>query len=260
MSQYVAELCNVSVSPHHPYSGASAFAHKGGLHASAIARFPEAYEHVNPAVVGNGARMLVSELAGKASLLQKAASLGFRLEEAEGGAQAVLDDIKAREARGFTYEVADGSLGLLLMRHLGIYRPAFTLESFRVIVDDREDTGALAKDALSEATVKIHVDTARFVATGESAGPVGALDNALRRAIVESYPQVAAMELTDYKVRLLDESQGTDAITRVTITATDGVDTWGTVGVSENVIEASWNALVDSLEYGLHRARVRAGA
>ncbi len=259
LSQYVAELCNVSVSPHHPYSGASAFAHKGGLHASAIARFPEAYEHVNPAVVGNGARMLVSELAGKASLLQKAASLGFRLEEAEGGAQAVLDDIKAREARGFTYEVADGSLGLLLMRHLGIYRPSFTLESFRVIVDDREDTGALAKDALSEATVKIHVGDARFVATGESAGPVGALDNALRMAIVESYPQVAHMELTDYKVRLLDESQGTDAITRVTITATDGVDTWGTVGVSENVIEASWNALVDSLEYGLHRARVRTG-
>ena len=172
--------------------------------------------------------------------------------------QAVLDDIKAREAAGFTYEVADGSLGLLLMRHLGLYAPAFTLESFRVIVDDREDTGALAKDALSEATVKIHVGEGRFVATGESAGPVGALDAALRMAILESYPQVAAMELTDYKVRLLDESQGTDAITRVTITATDGVDTWGTVGVSENVIEASWNALVDSLEYGLFRARVRA--
>ena len=260
LSQYVAELCNMSVPAQHPYSGSSAFAHKGGLHASAIARFPAAYEHVDPAAVGNTNRTVVSELAGKASLLQKAASLGFHLEEAGVSVQAVLDDIKAREARGFTYEVADGSLGLLLMRHLGIYRPAFTLESFRVIVDDREDTGALAKDALSEATVKIHVDTARFVATGESAGPVGALDNALRRAIVESYPQVAAMELTDYKVRLLDESQGTDAITRVTITATDGVDTWGTVGVSENVIEASWNALVDSLEYGLHRARVRAGA
>ena len=174
-------------------------------------------------------------------------------------AAEVLDDIKAREAAGFTYEVADGSLGLLLMRHLRLYAPAFTLESFRVIVDDREDTGALAKDALSEATVKIHVGEGRFVATGESAGPVGALDAALRMAIVASYPQVEAMELIDYKVRLLDESQGTDAITRVTITATDGVDTWGTVGVSENVIEASWNALVDSLEYGLFRARVRAG-
>ena len=208
--------------------------------------------------MGNASRTVVSELAGKASLLAKAKNLGFDLAAAGVDMQAVLDDIKAREAAGFTYEVADGSLGLLLMRHLGLYAPAFTLESFRVIVDDREDTGALAKDALSEATVKIHVGEGRFVATGESAGPVGALDAALRMAILESYPQVAAMELTDYKVRLLDESQGTDAITRVTITATDGVDTWGTVGVSENVIEASWNALVDSLEYGLFRARVRA--
>ena len=258
VAQYVAELCNVSVPAHHPYTGSSAFAHKGGLHASAIARFPAAYEHVSPAAVGNASRTVVSELAGKASLLAKAKNLGFDLAAAGVDVQAVLDDIKAREAAGFTYEVADGSLGLLLMRHLGLYAPAFTLESFRVIVDDREDTGALAKDALSEATVKIHVGEGRFVATGESAGPVGALDAALRMAILESYPQVAAMELTDYKVRLLDESQGTDAITRVTITATDGVDTWGTVGVSENVIEASWNALVDSLEYGLFRARVRA--
>ena len=254
LSQYVAELCNLSVPTHHPYTGASAFAHKGGLHASAIARFPEAYEHVSPAAVGNSNRMLVSELAGKASLLAKARGLGFDLEAAGADVQAVLDDIKAREAAGFTYEVADGSLGLLLMRHLGLYRPSFTLESFRVIVDDREDTGALAKDALSEATVKIHVGEERFVATGESAGPVGALDAALRMAIAPSYPQVGSMELIDYKVRLLDESQGTDAITRVTITTTNGHDTWGSVGVSENVIEASWNALVDALEYGLHLA------
>ena len=209
---------------------------------------------MSPAAVGNTSRTVVSELAGKASLLAKARSLGFDLEAAGVDVQAVLDDIKEREAAGFTYEVADGSLGLLLMRHLGLYAPAFSLESFRVIVDDREDTGALAKDALSEATVKIHVGEGRFVATGESAGPVGALDAALRMA---SYPQMAAMELIDYKVRLLDESQGTDATTRVTITATDGIDTWGTVGVSENVIEASWNALVDSLEYGLYRARLR---
>ncbi len=260
VAQYVAELCNVSVPAHHPYTGASAFVHKGGLHASAIARFPAAYEHVRPAAVGNAARTVVSELAGRASLVAKARSLGFDLEAAGVDAGEVLADIKAREARGFTYEVADGSLGLLLMRHLGTYAPAFRLESFRVIVDDREDTGALAKDALSEATVKIHVGKDRFVATGESAGPVGALDAALRMAISASYPQVAAMELTDYKVRLLDESQGTDAITRVTITATDGTDTWGTVGVSENVIEASWNALVDSLEYGLYRASCRASA
>ena len=226
------------------------------MHASAIARFPAAYEHVSPAAVGNTSRTVVSELAGKASLLAKARSLGFDLEAAGVDVQAVLDDIKAREAAGFTYEVADGSLGLLLMRHLRLYAPAFTLESFRVIVDDREDTGALAKDALSEATVKIHVGEGRFVATGESAGPVGALDAALRMAIVASYPQVEAMELIDYKVRLLKLLNGDHTLT---ITATDGVDTWGTVGVSENVIEASWNALVDSLEYGLFRARVRAG-
>ena len=147
--------------------------------------------------------------------------------------------------------MADGSLALLLQRHLGSYEPSFTLESFRVIVDDYEAAGAAAKDALSEATLKIHVGERRFVATGEGVGPVGALDSALRMALGEFYPQVARMELTDYKVRLLDESQGTDAITRVTITTTDGQRTWGTVGVSENVIEASWNALVDSIEYGL---------
>lgn len=259
VAQFVAETCNLSVPNHHPYTGASAFAHKGGLHASAIARFPEAYEHTRPEAVGNTQRMLVSELAGKASLIAKAKNLGIDLAQHPDKTQEILDDIKRREAVGYSYEVADGSLALLLQWHLGAYRPHFTLESFRVIVDDREDTGALAKDALSEATVKIHVGEGRFVATGESAGPVGALDAALRMAIVASYPQVEAMELIDYKVRLLDESQGTDAITRVTITATDGVDTWGTVGVSENVIEASWNALVDSLEYGLFRARVRAG-
>ena len=151
--------------------------------------------------------------------------------------------------------MADGSLALLLMRKLGLYKPAFTLESFRVIVDDREDTGVLAKDAMSEATIKIHVGDRRFVATGEGAGPVGALDSALRLAISESYPEISAMELVDYKVRLLDESQGTDAITRVTIITQDGRGVYGTVGVSENVIEASWNALAESIEYGLMRLR-----
>lgn len=254
VAQYVAAVSDLSVPAHRPYVGAAAFAHKGGLHASAIARFPEAYEHADPASVGNAAHMVVSELAGKASLLAKARSLGFDLEAAGVDVQAVLDDIKQREAAGYSYEVADGSLALLLMRHTGAYEPTFSLESFRVIVDDHEDTGALAKDAMSEATIKIHVGERRSVATGEGVGPVGALANALRLAITESYPAMADLELLDYKVRLLDESQGTDAITRVTITATDGRSTWGTVGVSENVIEASWNALVDSLEYGLQRA------
>ena len=254
VAEYVAAVSNSSVPVHHPYVGSAAFAHKGGLHASAIARFPQAYEHTDPANVGNRAHMVVSELAGKASLLAKAKSLGFDLEAAGVDVQAVLDDIKAREAAGYSYEVADGSLALLLMRHTGDYKPSFTLESFRVIVDDHEDTGVLAKDAMSEATIKIHVGDSRFVATGEGVGPVGALANALRMAITESYPVMQDLELVDYKVRLLDESQGTDAITRVTITATDGHSTWGTVGVSENVLEASWNALVDSLEYLLQLA------
>lgn len=202
--------------------------------------------------------MVVSELAGKASLVQKAASLGIDLSAEGVDIQAILDDIKAREAYGYTYEVADASLALLFMRHLGTYTPAFTLESFRVIVDDREDTGALAKDAFSEATIKIHVGESRYVATGEGAGPVGALDNALRMAITESFPEIADLELVDYKVRLPDESEGTDAVTRVTITTSDGWGTYGTVGVSENVIEASWNALVESIEYGLIRQAERA--
>ena len=198
--------------------------------------------------------MLVSELAGKASLVAKAASLGIDLASARpADVQAILDDIKQREAAGYSYEVADGSLALLVRRHLGQYAPRFTLESFRVIVDDHEDTGALAKDAMSEATIKIHVGEQRFVATGEGAGPVGALDNALRMAITEFYPEVAGMELVDYKVRILDENVGTDAITRVVITTRDRNGSWGTVGVSENIIEASWNALVDSIEYGLAR-------
>lgn len=254
LARAVAEITGVSLSPHHPYTGVSAFAHKGGLHASAIARFPEAYEHAKPEAVGNTSRMVVSELAGKASLVQKAAALGIDMEAAGVDVQAVLDDIKDREAAGYTYEVADASLALLIMRHTGAYKPAFTLESFRVIVDDREDTGALAKDATSEATIKIHVGGKRFVATGEGTGPVGALDEALRKAISESYPEVEGFELVDYKVRLPDENQGTSAVTRVTITTKDAFGLYGTVGVSENVIEASWNALVESIEYGLVRA------
>ena len=253
VSRFVAETCNRAVPNHHPFTGASAFAHKGGLHASAMARFPEAYQHADPACVGNAPRMLVSELAGKASLVAKARSLGIELDPNSPDTRHMLDEIKRREARGYSYEVADGSLAVLLHGLTGTHHPHFTLESFRVIVDDYEDTGALAKDAMSEATIKIHVGEQRFVATGEGAGPVGALDNALRLAIAESYPEVAGMELVDFKVRILDENVGTGAITRVVISTRDAAGTWGTVGVSENIIEASWNALVDSVEYGLMR-------
>lgn len=253
VAQFVAETCNMAVPNHHPYTGASAFAHKGGLHASAIARFPEAYEHANPELVGNSTRMLVSELAGKASLISKAANLGIDLGKEPQQTQSIIDEIKSREEQGYSYEVADGSLAILLQTRLGNFTPHFTLESFRVIVDDREDTGARAKDAMSEATIKIHVGDQRFVATGEGTGPVGALDSALRLAITAFYPEVADIELVDFKVRILDENVGTDAITRVVITSRDKQGSWGTVGVSENIIEASWNALVDSIDYGLMR-------
>ena len=253
VASFVAETCNMSVYAHRPYVGSSAFAHKGGLHASAMARFSGAYEHVAPEAVGNTMHMVVSELAGRASLAAKARTLGFDLPADSELMKAVLAQVKAREAQGYSYEVADGSLALLIHRNLEGYAPFFTLESFRVIVDDREDTGALAKDAMSEATIKIHVGSERFVATGEGTGPVGALDNALRMALVRFYPEVNDMELIDFKVRILDENVGTSAITRVVITTRDKMGTWGTIGVSENIIEASWNALVDSIEYGLVR-------
>ena len=253
VASYVAEVCNFSVWAHAPYVGSAAFAHKGGLHASAIARFPGAYNHEDPASVGNAAQTLVSELAGKASLIAKARTLGFDLEQHPDCVQAILDAIKEHEALGYSYEVADGSLALLIARNLETYEPYFTLESFRVIVDDREDTGALAKDAQSEATIKVHVGDKRYVATGEGVGPVGALSKALKMALRTAYPQVNDMHLIDFKVRLLDESTGTDAITRVVITTRDEHGTWGTIGVSENIIEASWNALVESVECGLMR-------
>ncbi|MBQ9020994.1 MAG: citramalate synthase [Eggerthellaceae bacterium] len=256
VAHFVAESCNVTLPAQTPYTGKAAFAHKGGLHASAQARLEGAYEHVDPALVGNTSSWVVSELSGRASLVRKAESFGLSIEHDEALCQRILDDIKQREAEGYAYEVADGSLYLLMLRHLGKLKSHFTLESFRVIVDDREDTGSWAKDATSEATIKIRVGDVRTVATGEGTGPVEALDTALRMAIGESYPQVAAMELVDFKVRILDENVGTGAVTRVIITTSDGEGNWGTVGVSENIIEASWNALVDSIEYGLHRIGV----
>lgn len=246
-SHFVAETANLAPDPHAPYVGASAFAHKGGIHASALERMPDAYEHVTPSLVGNVARVVVSELAGRASLRMKAEEMGIPLPE--GAAATALDAIKEREYRGYSYEAADGSLALMLRKEMDALEPIFRLESFRVIADKRED-GRVT----TEATVKVFVGDERFVATGEGNGPVNALDNALRIAIGRFYPDLAAVSLSDYKVRVLDEHRGTDAVTRVLIESTDGTSSWGTVGVSENIIEASWEALVDSLTYGLSDA------
>lgn len=255
VSHFVAETANVSPYPHQPYVGTSAFAHKGGVHASAAARLPEAYEHIDPVAVGNLARFVVSELAGKASLMLKADEMGIDLGADPETASKVLDGIKELEYRGYTFEAADASLEIMLRKETGTYEPFFRLESFRVIAEKREDGRVV-----TEATIKVHVAGERFIATAEGNGPVNALDSALRMAIGGYYPHLAEIELSDFKVRVLDEKKGTGAVTRVLIVSDDGTKDWGTVGVSENIIEASWEALVDSIEYGLSHPRTAGDA
>lgn len=250
VSHFVAETANISPNPHQPYVGASAFAHKGGVHASAAARLPEAYEHIDPAAVGNLARVVVSELAGRASLTMKASELGIDLTGDPETVGAMLDSIKELEHQGYSFEAADASLEVLLRKRLGTHEPFFSLESFRCIMEKREDGRVM-----TEATIKIHVEGHRYIATAEGNGPVNALDKALRIAIGRYYPDLADIELTDFKVRVLDEKKGTGAVTRVLIESGDGDKSWGTVGVSENIIEASWEALVDSVEFGLSHPR-----
>jgi 2-isopropylmalate synthase len=246
VAHFVSETFNITPDSHLPYVGQSAFAHKGGIHASAALRYRRAYEHVDPAAVGNFSRIVMSELAGRASLAAKARELGIALTDDDERMRRLLDTIKLREAAGYSYEVADASLALLLSAESGETLSCFTLESFRVIAEKREDGRVM-----SEATIKLLVGDERHVATGEGNGPVNALDAALRLAIQRFYPQVKDLELTDYKVRVLDESIGTGAVTRVLIETSDGQSSWGTIGVSDNIIEASWDALVDAITYGL---------
>jgi len=250
VSHFVAETANLSPSPHQPYVGASAFAHKGGVHASAAARLPDAYEHIDPAAVGNLARVVVSELAGRASLTMKAKELGIDLSDDPAVVGEVLDAIKDLEHQGYSFEAADASLEVMLQKKLGTYEPAFRLEAFRVIAEKREDGRVM-----TEATIKVHVGGHRYIATAEGNGPVNALDKALRIAISKYYPHLADIKLEDFKVRVLNEKKGTGAVTRVLIESGDGAKSWGTVGVSENIIEASWEALVDSVEFGLGHPR-----
>ncbi|MDQ1391701.1 MAG: 2-isopropylmalate synthase [Acidimicrobiaceae bacterium] len=244
VAHHIAELVNIAPDPHQPYVGQSAFAHKAGLHTSAIARAPQAYEHVAPDAVGNGTRFVVSEMSGRSTIDLKARQLGLSLD-GEGLAE-VLDNLKELEHRGYHFEVADGSLELLMRAATGWKQTFFRLESFRVITEQREDGSYL-----TEATIKVHVADERMLATAEGNGPVNALDAALRKAIGSKYPELAHLHLTDYKVRVLDTAKGTGAVTRVLIDSTDGERTWTTIGVSENIIEASWEALEDSLVFGL---------
>jgi 2-isopropylmalate synthase len=256
VAHHVAELVNMPLNPQAAYVGHSAFAHKAGLHTSAIAKRPDAYEHVDPEIVGNGTRFVVSELAGKSTLVMKAQELGLDLDGPQ--LAEVVETLKHLEHEGYHFEVADGSLELL-MRRIGGWEPSwFRVESFRVITDDSSGVGTLTDQTgatvTTEATVKVHVGGRRVIATAEGNGPVNALDRALRTALNGTFPALERVHLTDYKVRVLDTQKGTGAVTRVLIDSTDGDATWTTIGVNENIIEASWQALVDSIHFGLLRA------
>ncbi len=249
VSHHIAELVNVALSPQQPFVGTSVFAHKGGLHASAVARRRDLYEHASPELVGNGMRVVVSEMAGRSTLAMKATELGLDLDGEVLG--RVLDELKRLEHEGYHFEVADGSLELLLRRASGWEPDFFTVESFRVITDHGTLTSGEPGAVTTEATVKVHVGQTRTVATAEGNGPVNALDAALRQAIGPHFPVLQGIHLTDYRVRVLDTGLGTGAITRVLVDTSDGERTWTTIGVSDNIIEASWQALYDSIVLGL---------
>jgi 2-isopropylmalate synthase len=247
----VSEVTNVTPDTHQPYVGLSAFAHKAGLHASAVRVDPMLYQHIDPALVGNDMRMLVSDMAGRASVELKGRELGFDLSGDKEVIGRVTDKVKELEAHGYSFEAADASFELLLRDELaGERRRHFTVESWRVIVETNAD-GAVT----SEATVRLTAKGERIVAVGEGNGPVNALDKALRSALEQTFPELASLELADFKVRILEGSHGTGAITRVLIESGDGEgDTWSTVGVDENIIAASWHALEEAVTYGLLRA------
>ncbi|MEP6954651.1 MAG: citramalate synthase [Solirubrobacteraceae bacterium] len=244
----VDELLNRPPERSQPYVGRDAFAHKGGLHVAGIRADASTFEHVDPAAVGNARALLISELAGRHTVSERAAAAGIEIDDA--AATRVIDRVKALEHGGFQFEAADGSFELLLRKEAGAHEALFRLESWRVIVEQRAD-GKLA----TEATIKIWVDERRYVRTAEGNGPVHALDAALRLAIGEIHPHLKDIELVDYKVRILDSDHGTGATTRVLLDATDGHDVWGSIGVHENIIAASWQALVDSLEYAEQPSR-----
>jgi len=246
---FVGDVCNMEIGAHQPYVGRAAFAHKGGLHVAAVEAAPQTFEHVDPASVGNEQRIVISELAGKGAVVRKAQELGIELAADDDRVGRIVRHLKDREHAGYQYEAADGSFDLFLRGELAQREPLFRLESFRVLVEKREDGRAVV-----EATIKVHVGGERIISTAEGNGPVNALDAALRQAITRKYPHLADIDLVNYKVRILDEVKGTGAVTRVLLDASDGEGVWGATGVSENIIEASWEALVDSIEYGMVRS------
>ncbi|MGY4720899.1 citramalate synthase [Naumannella huperziae] len=253
ISHAIAAVTNVAGSGRQPYVGASAFAHKAGLHASAIKVDPNLYQHIDPGLVGNDMRMLVSDMAGRANIQIKGEELGFDLSDRDLAAR-VTDAVKEREARGYSYEAADASFELLLRDHTGgtgsLPGDPFAIEHWRVHSQASSDHATV-----TEATVKLSAEGETHLVVGEGNGPVNALDQALRDALIKAYPQIAGYELIDYKVRILDSGHGTDAVTRVLIDTTDGEHVWTTVGVGANIIDASWEALTDAYRFGLIRGR-----
>jgi 2-isopropylmalate synthase len=244
LSRYVAEVANLMPDEHLPFVGRSAFAHKGGVHVAAMRRSEQSYQHVDPALVGNRMRVVVSDLSGRGNLLSKAEEHGVEVEGAE--VVSVLNDVKDLESRGFSFEAAEASVTMMLKRQEYGYKPPFELIDFSVNVEHRQGRGIFA-----EATVKVRVNGEVLHTAAEGNGPVNALDLALRKALLGYYPQIAHFNLSDYKVRILDSNHGTEAITRVLIDTRNSAHRWSTVGASTNIIEASWRALADSVEYGL---------
>jgi 2-isopropylmalate synthase len=242
IAHFVDELLNQTPRPEQPYVGRNAFAHKGGMHVAGVNADARTFEHMDPELVGNRREMVVSELSGRGTIRDRAERAGVELDDEQ--AASALRTLKEREHLGYQYEAADASFDLLLRRETGSYEHLFRLESFRVITDKRED-GRVQ----TEATIKVWVEGERYVKTAEGNGPVNALDKALREAITDRHPHLADIELVNYKVRIMDEHHGTGAVTRVLLDSSDGEREWGSIGVSENIIEASWEALVDSLEY-----------
>jgi 2-isopropylmalate synthase len=258
----IADVANLPFEARQPYVGSSAFATKAGLHASAIARRPDAYAHVDPATVGNQAQVLVSELAGRSNVLAKAAELGLDLSADPSLAGRVLDLVKEAEHRGYAFEAADASFELLVRKSAGVLPKWFDLEGYRVVIEraappDQHGADQYRADR-SEAIVRLLLGTDRVVAVGEGVGPVHALDQALRRGLSEVYPALAGIHLVDYKVRILDGRAATSAVTRVMLTSADADGEWTTVGVSDDIVTASWEALADGIVYGLLRAGAQA--
>lgn len=248
VAHFLDEICNVTPDPNQPYVGRNSFAHKAGMHVAGVLEDTRTFEHVDPAKVGNERDVLVSELSGKGAIKARSEAAGLQLDKV--ATSRAVARLKDREHLGYHYEAADASFELLLRKESGHYEPLFRLESFRVITDKLEDG-----EVKTEATIKIWVEGERYIRTAEGNGPVNALDNALRDAITDRHPHLKDIDLVNYKVRILDEHRGTAAVTRVLLDASDGHGTWGSIGVSENIIEASWEALVDSLEYAMQPGR-----